>query len=471
MSGTDVSISEEELFKFIQDKKPILILDIRSKDSFMQGHIDGSANAKCGSMQQKQIVMSKLPRNFKIVLIDEDGSEAKENAIMMARFGFDAHYLEGGVKNWTKGLVKSKQETEISNESLWNSIKENSDVFLLDVREPQEYEEFKIPGAVNVPLSQLFMPGSQEKIPKGKKIVTVCSHGNRSMVATFALAQKGIESTSLVGGMAGWNQVLNPTVVTKNDALTVIQVEKIGKGCLSHIVGSKGEAIVIDPTYPASKYMDIAKEHSLQISKVIDTHQHADHVSAAKELSKIANAKLYFSGKEEYKIEHTPVNDGDKIQFGEKQLMVIHTPGHTAGSMTYLVDDRYVFSGDTLFVEGIGRPDLRDKADEFAKDLFETLHNKLLKLSNEVKIFPTHHGEDIVPTENGVYYTTVEQAKKLPLLDLGKDEFVTRVVGITTPRPMNYSMIIKVNKGAIPIMIEQVPDLEMGPNRCSIRTN
>ena len=69
MSGSNVAINEDELFKYIQDKKPILILDIRLKDSFMQGHIEGSANAKCGSMQQKQVIMSKLPRNFKIVLI------------------------------------------------------------------------------------------------------------------------------------------------------------------------------------------------------------------------------------------------------------------------------------------------------------------------------------------------------------------------------------------------------------------
>lgn len=461
----------DDLFKEIQSKSPLLVLDIRPKDRFKQGHIDGSASAKCGSMQQKQIIMSKLPRNFKIVLIDEDGTEAKENAQMMARFGFDAHFLDGGIRNWGKGLVTSKQDTEISNENLWNSIKNNDEVFLLDVREPQEFQEFKIPGAVNVPLSELFMPGSKEKIPDDKKIVTICSHGNRSMVATFALAKNGIESTSLVGGMAGWNQVLNSKFVTKDDALTVIQVEKIGKGCLSHIVGSKGEAIVIDPTYPPTKYLDFAQEHNLKITKVIDTHQHADHVSAAKELSKIANAKLYFSGGEDYKIEHTAVNDGDKIQIGDKELKVIHTPGHTAGSMTYIVDEKYVFSGDILFVEGIGRPDLRDNAEEFAKNLFDTLHNKLLKLSNEVKIFPTHHGDGVSPDDNGIFYTTVEKAKKLPLLDLARDDFVNKVVGITTPRPMNYSMIINVNKGTMPIIQDQVPDLEMGPNRCSIKTN
>ncbi len=111
--------------------------------------------------------------------------------------------------------------------------KQKEDVFLLDVREPQEYSEFRIPGTVNIPLSRLFTPGAQSEIPKDKKIVTICSHGNRSMVATFALAQNGIEATSLVGGMALWNQVLNATALKEGD-ITVIQVEKLERdACLT----------------------------------------------------------------------------------------------------------------------------------------------------------------------------------------------------------------------------------------------
>lgn len=464
-----VEISENELIEQIQKNIHLLILDIRSQEQFMNGHIENSANAKCGTMQQKQAVMSKLPRDFKIVLVDEDGTESSQNALMLSRFGFDAHYLKGGVKSWTGKLIKSHQESSISNEKLWESIRQNEDIFLLDVREPMEYSEFRIPGAVNVPLSQLFSEGTKINIPKDKKIVTVCSHGNRSMVATFALAQKGIESTSLVGGMADWNQVLSPTLAVKENDITIIQVEKIGKGCLSHIVGSNGDAIVIDPTYPPSKYVEIAQREGLQIKKVIDTHQHADHVSAANELAKITNSELYFSAKEEYKIDHKRLDDGDIIEFGSKKLRVMHTPGHTAGSMSYIIDDKYVFSGDILFVESIGRPDLRDQAEEYANNLFDTIHNKLLKLPTDAKIFPTHHGDGVKPTENGVFYTTSQLAKTLPLLDLDKQQFVSKVVSIATPRPMNYSMIIKVNKGVIPFESSMVPDLEMGPNRCSIQ--
>lgn len=463
-----IEITQDELLSHIESKIPLLILDIRAKESYMQGHVPGAANAICNSMQQKQIIMSKIPQNMKIVLIDDDATAAKENATMMARFGFDAHYLKDGMKSWSKETVKSTQDTVVDGDNLWNSIKQNENVFLLDVREPQEYAEFRIPGAVNIPLSRLFMPGSQSEIPKDKKIITICSHGNRSMVATFALAQNGIEATSLAGGMSLWNQVLNATTLKEGDVI-VIQVEKIGKGCLSHIIGSNGEAVVIDPTYPASKYIEFAQKEGLKITKVIDTHQHADHVSAAKDLAQATGAKLYFSKLEEYRIESEKVEDGNAIPFGTKQLRAIHTPGHTAGSMSYVLDDKYVFSGDILFMEGIGRPDLRDQVEEYATELYDTLHNKLLKFSDNAKIFPTHHGEGVKPTESGIYYTTVENAKKLPLLDLDQTAFVSKVVSITTPRPMNYSMIIKINKGVIPVSPMQIPDLEMGPNRCSIK--
>lgn len=463
-----IEITQDELSSNIENKIPLLILDIRAKDAYMQGHIQGAANAICDSMQQKQIIMSKLPQNMRIILIDDDATAAKENATMMARFGFDAHYLKDGMKSWTKETVKSTQDTTVSGDNLWNSIKQNEDVFLLDVREPQEYAEFRIPGAVNIPLSRLFMPGSQSEIPKDKKIITICSHGNRSMVATFALAKNGIEATSLVGGMAWWNQVLNATTLKEGD-VTIIQVEKIGKGCLSHIIGSNGEAVVIDPTYPAAKYVEFAQKEGLKITKVIDTHQHADHVSAAKELAQSTGSKLYFSKLEEYKLESEKVEDGNVIPFGTKQLRAIHTPGHTAGSMSYVLDDKYVFSGDILFMEGIGRPDLRDQVEEYATKLYDTLHNKILKFSDSTKVFPTHHGEGVRPSDNGIYYTTVQMAKNLPLLDLDQAAFVSKVVSITTPRPMNYSMIIKINKGVIPMSPMQIPDLEMGPNRCSIK--
>ncbi len=286
------------------------------------------------------------------------------------------------------------------------------------------------------------------------------------MIASFILEKSGISSQTLDGGLAEWNQVLKPVNVVTGPT-RVIQVQKIGKGCLSHIVESKGEAIVIDPLYPFEKYLEIANEQGFKITKVIDTHQHADHVSAAMDLTKELDAKLYLSKYEGYEIDANFVGDKDELQFGKSTLRVIHTPGHTPGSLSYVIDEKFVFTGDILFVESIGRPDLRDKAEEFAEELYNTLHEKLLALPEDLMFFPTHHGEG-VKSINDAFYSTIEKAKKLPWIDKSKQEFVKKVVGITVPRPMNYRKIISVNKGELELVHSEIPDLEIGPNRCAV---
>jgi glyoxylase-like metal-dependent hydrolase (beta-lactamase superfamily II) len=280
------------------------------------------------------------------------------------------------------------------------------------------------------------------------------------------LERAGIYSQTLEGGLAGWNQVLKSVTVVQKP-IRIIQVQKIGKGCLSYIVESEGEAIVIDPLYPFEKYSSIAKQQGFKISKIFDTHQHADHVSAARDLTKSENAELYFSKYEGYNIDANFVSDGDKVTFGKSKIRVMHTPGHTSGSLSYVIDEKYVFTGDILFVESIGRPDLRDKAEEFAEELHNTLHNKLLCLPRQTLVFPTHHGEGVKST-NDAFYSTIEKSKKLPWLDISKQEFVDKVVSITVPRPMNYRKIISINKGETELIQSEIPDLEIGPNRCAV---
>ncbi len=127
----NIDTTPDELLSNIEAKIPLLILDIRAKDSYMNGHVPGAANAVCESMQQKQIIMSKLPQNMKIILIDDDGTASKENATMMARFGFDAHYLKDGMKSWNKETVKSTQDTTINGDTLWSSINKKKTCFCL----------------------------------------------------------------------------------------------------------------------------------------------------------------------------------------------------------------------------------------------------------------------------------------------------------------------------------------------------
>ena len=457
-------ITSNDLYDSLQKNDHLLVFDLRLQEAYESGHIKGSVHAVC-DVKAKDTIMPKIPRNVKIVLVDDDGKMAAETSAMMRSFGLDAHFLQGGMKQWNKETVRDSHTSSIKPDDLWKKLQDQN-VFLLDVRDTDEFSDFQIPKSVNIPLKEIFKPESISRIPKDKEVITICPHGNRAMVATFALARNGIRSQVLEGGLAGWSQVLTATKAAANP--TILQVEKIGKGCLSHIIISEGEAIVIDPLFPIEKYSDIAKQEDAKITKILDTHQHADHLSAAWKLAGLTGAVLYESNLEQWDgIKATFLDDRQEIIFGKSKLRVIHTPGHTPGSLCYVVDDKYVFTGDILFVESVGRPDLRDQAEEFALHLFDSLHNKLLKLEPDTLVFPTHHGQSVKPT-NGIYSTTIEKTKQHDILKLSKEEFVKQVVGVTVPRPMNYQKIIQINKGTIPLVTTDIPDLELGPNRCSI---
>lgn len=459
----EFKITSDELYDLLQKKESLLLFDLRLQEIYKAGHINGAVHAVC-DVRTKDTIMPKIPKNVKLVLIDDDGVMSIETTKMMRSFGLDAHYLKRGMKNWNKEVVEGSLPTAIKPDDLWNRL-QDPNLFLLDVRDADEFSDFKIPGSVNIPLSDIFKSENISKIPQNKDIVTICPHGNMATVVTFALAKNGIASHILEGGLGGWSQVLNVVKVTENPS--IIQVEKVGKGCLSHIVISDGEAIVIDPLFPAKKYLEIAKQENVKITKIIDTHQHVDHVSASQELMNLAGAPIYESDLEVWDRKSNLLNDGDEILFGKSKLRVIHTPGHTPGSLSYVVDEKYVFTGDILFIESIGRPVLRDNAEEFAEHLYDSLHNKLLKLPSDTLVFPTHHGISVLP-ENGVYSTTISKAKKHDVLNLSKEKFVKQVVSVSVPRPMNYQQIIQINKGSVPLVEKDIPDLELGPNRCSI---
>ncbi|MFB5621086.1 MAG: rhodanese-like domain-containing protein, partial [Nitrosopumilus sp.] len=316
----NLEISSEKLSEHLAQEVPLLLFDLRNKENFEKSHIEGSVHAICNT-QAKEKIMPKIPKNTKIILISEPENFAKDTAEMMTSFGLDAYFLAGGFSSWSGKLSQGQTGKIITPDDL---AKKLDSVFLLDVRDPNEFSEYQIPGSNNIPLEELFDSKIIKTIPKDKEVVTICPHGNRAMIASFALARAGINSQTLADGLAGWNQVLKPVTVV-NDPTKIIQIQKVGKGCLSHVVESEGKAIVIDPLYPFEKYIDIAKEQGFEITRVFDTHQHADHVSAARDLAKATGAKLHLSKYEGYDFEADFVGDSDEFSFGKSKLRVIHT--------------------------------------------------------------------------------------------------------------------------------------------------
>jgi len=462
--GTGISAADLEAR--LSSGDGTIVLDTRPPAEYAAGHVAGAASARCGSMQQKQVIMAKIPRGTRLVLVDADGAAAAQNAAMMASMGHDARHLEGGMAAWAGPTAAGGQAPLVSGGELWGSLG-GGGTYLLDVREPEEYAAHRIEGAVNVPLARLFEGGACDAIPRGKRVVTICSHGNRSMVATFALARAGIESSSLDGGMAGWSQILVPKEIEKDGETRVIQVEKVGKGCLSYIVARGGKGVVIDAVHPVAEYARIAEAEGVEITAVADTHCHADHVSASRELAASTGAALRLSAAEAYDLECERIADGGAIPLGDSEVRAVHTPGHTPGSMAYVIGG-LAFCGDTAFAGGVGRPDLHEDAAKAAGDLHDTLHGRIGAMDGATRLLPAHRAEGAAPSPDGSYGTTVGELRAGALYGAGREAFVRDVTASIPEKPPNHAMIVRFNRGSMPLNPAMIPDLEAGPNRCAV---
>ena len=407
----------------------------------------------------------------------------------------------------------SKINEEIDPKDLKKKMDNNDDIFLLDVRTPAEYESWRISYEKHenpklIPVDHLFGNTSNllKEIPKDKEIVTICAHGNRSLIAAKLLNQLGYNVKSVRGGMAGWNKVsdIAEVPVSKNAPFQIWQIRRISKGCMGYIISSKEDktAAIIDPSREIEEsFLRIANENKLKITKIIDTHQHADHVSGVAGLMKdkkkdinSENCFAYFSSYEDYDFSKSNldnikyIQDGDVIFIGQNvELKAIHTPGHTNGSMSFILEhnytdnnninidnndtqNSYLFTGDTLFVDGIGRPDLRDQASQSAEMLYDSYHQKILKFPMNTVILPAHFNGTSITLKHAIPIsdTIGSIINKVKPLSMPKNEFIKFVTDTLPPRPMNYKTIISINKKMPTDDEMEMPDLEAGPNSCAI---
>ncbi len=338
---------------------------------------------------------------------------------------------------------------------------------VLDVREPSEVAEWAIAGAVNVPIGELAERLAE--VPRDREVVVVCASGNRSAVAADFLARRGLRVANLRGGMAAWGAVNDWVVIEDGDA-RVVQVRRRGKGCLSYVVGAGDEAFVIDPSMDVDVYREVAAEHGWRITRVFDTHLHADHLSGARTLAERTGASLHLNPADTFEFPFEPLHDGDQFALPQVAFSVaaLRTPGHTEGSTVYFVGDRVVLTGDTLFVDGVGRPDLAERAEEFAHNLYRSLQARILTLADDALVLPGHYGETVeVRPDVPVGATLGELRATLAPLGYGEEQFVAWASARSTPRPPNYVEIIKANMGRPEMPIATLQRLEAGPNRCS----
>ncbi|HTB09467.1 MAG TPA: MBL fold metallo-hydrolase [Acidimicrobiales bacterium] len=342
------------------------------------------------------------------------------------------------------------------------------DLFLLDVREPDEVAEWQIPGVHNIPLG--LLEARLDELPRDQDIVVICAKGLRARQGAEFLAEAGISSRVLDGGMGSWGSTYDH-VAGEFAGATLIQIRRRGKGCLSYVIGAGERAVVIDPSRDLDQYRDIASEHGWTITHVLDTHLHADHLSGARELSAAAGASLWLNPADPFTFAYEPLSDGKSIELAPGVDLVVSSvsvPGHTEGSTMYQLGDRAIFTGDTLFLESVGRPDLADEAEGYAHHLFHSLHDRVLPLNDEIMVFPAHFGSGVeVHTGQFVARHLGELRHTLAPLTFNEDEFVTWAIANVKDRPGNYRQIVGINAGQSELDANAA-DLELGPNRCAV---
>lgn len=367
------------------------------------------------------------------------------------------------------GAVVDPVPPEVSASELASVLGTAGAPFLVDVREPDEYAGWSIPGAHNLPLSVLESAGdaSLSAVPRAGQVVVVCASGRRSARAAELLRAAGVQASNLAGGMAAWSGVYDVARVVAGP-LEIVQLRRRGKGCLSYVVGADGEALVVDPSADVDRYVDAATDRGWRITGVVDTHLHADHVSGARALAEAIGAFVYRSEGDPVRFPFEPVGQGARIRVGRSGVAVRTAPGHTEGSIVLEAPDGSLLTGDTLFVDGVGRPDLADHAEADARALYRTLASLLEGRPDTTAVYPAHYGEQVrVLPGVPVSATLGEILASVPQLSWDEDRFVAWASGRAVPRPPRYQDIVRVNTGEQEVSVEECRALEVGPNRCA----
>ncbi|MGQ4555999.1 MBL fold metallo-hydrolase [Halobellus sp. GM3] len=352
----------------------------------------------------------------------------------------------------------------------------DGDTLVLDIRHEEEFEEWRIPGSRNVDVyDELTDDPERAKealsdLPRDEQIVTICAAGAVSQTATEVLREQEYDAVTLTDGMNGWSRVHRHAQVPADLEGTLVQVARPGKGCLSHVLVSDGQAVVFDPSHYLEEYEAILDDYDAELVGVFDTHAHADHVSGAAKLAETHGVPYYLHPKDALAIDATPIEGGQTVTVGQLDIEVIHTPGHSEGSVSFDIGGTALITGDTLFHESVGRVELGVEAgiedsdvEQNAATLYESLQ-RLLDKPDTALVLPAH---DPGSPEPPVTATLGEVRAQNEDLTRDREEFVRELASDIPDHPPNFERVKRTNVGRESVPADELAELELGPNNCA----
>ena len=373
----------------------------------------------------------------------------------------------------------------IAPDELKSRIDAGEDVTLLDTRMQSDYEEWRIDGenvtSINVPYFEFLEDDIDDdvldRIPDDRPVTVLCAKGGASEYVAGTLVERGYDVDHLEDGMNGWASIYETVEVEGYDgAGTLLQYQRPSSGCLGYLLYDDGEAAIIDPLRAfTDRYLADADDLGVDLKYALDTHVHADHISGVRDLDAngvegVIPAAAVDRGVT-YADDLTTAADGDAFAVGNATIETVHTPGHTTGMTSYLIDDGLLATGDGLFVESVARPDL-EEGDEGAPDaarmLYESLQERVLTLPDDTLIGGAHFSDAAEPAADGTYTAPIGQlVEEMDALTMDEESFVDLILSDMPPRPANYEEIIATNLGQNAVDDDEAFTLELGPNNCA----
>jgi len=361
---------------------------------------------------------------------------------------------------------------------------EGQDFTLLDVRNDEEFGRFKVEGPhlskmINIPYIEFIEKEDESvarvQIPKEESIRIVCAKEGSAKYVGEILVNNGWQDVRyLAEGIKSWGNMLAPKLVAAENEYRLYQFIRPGKASCSYGLICGDEMAIFDPSRNVRFYQNFANEHGTRIVKTFETHLQADYISGSRQIFSDTGARIvgHENDFKDATFEYQSPKDLEVFNFskGGPEIQAIHMPGHTPGSTSYLIDRKYMVTGDTVFILSIGRPDLGGMAEDWAKMLFNTLKTKIDGLDDDLLILPGHYIEWREANPEQLFVDTLGSIKNKNADIYGideEDEFVRFIKDNMRQQPDEYAEIRKVNAGLLEVDDEDQEIMDLGKNECA----
>jgi glyoxylase-like metal-dependent hydrolase (beta-lactamase superfamily II) len=366
---------------------------------------------------------------------------------------------------------------------LFRWLTEKEDIIILDVRNPKDFSRFHIESPYPFELHNVsyydFMEAEEEsitRVPAGRPIRIICAKEGSAKYVAEILDKHGFTDVGyLSGGFKSWGNMLVPKLVADENNFQLYQFIRPAKASCSYGLIYQGEMMLFDPSRNIDFYLDFAAEKGCTITKTFETHLQADYISGSRMISEKTGAIFYGNQKDfgNSNNPYTPVIDGETHCFSENNTSpivdVLFTPGHTPGSTSYIINKKYMISGDTVFIASVGRPDLGGQAEAWAGMLYQTI-GMVKELDQNIAVLPGHYMNWEEANGDLIFTTSladaIERNKSIYFIT-SEAEFIQFIKDNMREQPEEYATIRLINANTEQVDNDRAEELDIGKNECA----